>query len=332
MKTHRSALAAVISLSMSTNSVMGQEWNYDNQKQWPADQCSRVNAQGVGQSPIDIPEMSCGSAAGYKFYNGDCTLGDLKYTINNHGVKADYPTDGSCTAPAMQIPGNAILYDVAQFHIHTGCENKLQGEGCDAELHMVHVARGADPDYAVMGVMFNATDTVHQDFDLLLNQWWDVSCTGYRCTGTGGDQQVAGAPVADTVAWSPYSLVPTGSDVYKFYGGLTTPPCSEVVNWNSADTVVPISWRQLAHLSTLIIQYQGYRDDNGNCVAETTVADVNGYTSRDVQDIKGRTIEKVCAEEERIQEVPPAAPSSASKLFSVGAIAGAAYATFGLLL
>jgi hypothetical protein len=78
------------------------------------------------------------------------------------------------------------------------------------------------------------------------------------------------------------------STFYNYMGGLTTPPCSEVVVWNLADTPVQISIAQYNEMSFLIL---GYLDADCHI---GTAASPSGSTSRPVQPLNGREVKRIC--------------------------------------
>jgi len=95
-----------------------------------------------------------------------------------------------------------------------------------------------------------------------------------------------------TVRQSPnvYAL-PTDPNfgVYTYKGGLTTPPCTEMVNWNLLDTPMIISDDQLNRLYHLILCYV----DPQTCLY-ATIASIDGSTSRPLQPLKGRKVLHRC--------------------------------------
>lgn len=97
--------------------------------------------------------------------------------------------------------------------------------------------------------------------------------------------------------FSPYRLIPEGATFYNYRGGLTTPPCTEIVNWNVADRHVSISPGQYSQLVQLILHFQ----DVATC-QPASVATPSGVTSRPVQRLNGRTVRRICAEPQEDEE------------------------------
>lgn len=87
-----------------------------------------------------------------------------------------------------------------------------------------------------------------------------------------------------------YEDLPTkGFGIYSYRGGLTTPPCTEIVNWNLLDTPLYTSKTQMQRLYKLIL-----------CMTEpttcnhATIADEAGGTNRPVQPLLDRTVLHRC--------------------------------------
>jgi carbonic anhydrase len=214
----------------------------------------------------------------------------------------------TCEKPKMIIPGTNKVYEVLQFHIHTGCENQFNMTGCDADLHMVHIAKedvalpkaatfAALPDLAVLGLMMYGGDVAPEETGMLgplIDSWMSNTCTGdAKCLSSVAQDMKA-------TKFSPYDLVPGGTAVFNFQGSLTTPPCWEVVNWNLVEKPVLMSFKQILQISNLIQKYNGYKSKaveggDATCVEDATVANVAGLTARDLQPMNGRSVVKNCA-------------------------------------
>jgi len=287
---------------------------YEEQGAWPdvASTPENTNAcDGDMQSPVNLNTgdyVCMKGATPYSLYSGDCTLGDYEFTINDHGVKASVEK-ASCEKPKMIIPGTGKVYEVLQFHIHTGCENTFNGTGCDADLHMVHIAKDdvalpaatsnvALPDLAVLGLMMYGADEYSEEMQPLVDSWLDVSCSNGNCA-------VGVSDAAKSQPFSPYDLVPDATAIYNFQGSLTTPPCWEVVNWNVIEKPLMMSFRQILAISNLINKYNGYKKSSDDtCTADYTVADQAGLTARMVQPLNGRQVVKNCAPVQMMSSFP----------------------------
>lgn len=231
---------------------------------------------------------------------GTCSTSQLEYTLTNAGTKASFPSE-DCTNPSVIIPGLDNPYRALQLHIHAGSEHTIDGKFFGAELHIVHEEIGGDR-FAVVGMMIEpGSDVENEFFQQLLDGWQrefdtvDDSCAVERAT-TGKRRRRDLEMVGDNTtgnrrleAFSPYDLLPEGVTYYHYDGGLTTPPCLEVVWWNVADKPVLITPAQYQQLLQQILNFV----DASTCNLGTN-AGPRGITSRPVQALNGRLVERVC--------------------------------------
>jgi carbonic anhydrase len=204
--------------------------------------------------------------------------------------------------PPPGVGGRGNVFELVQFHVHAGSEHTLDGHQYGAELHMVHKLRGGggeeeDSDRrAVVAVFIEATasednslfsnilaafdgaaDEVALDCNASLpNHYWGPS--------NGRDANAAAGSVLRL-----YDLIPHGSSFYRYDGGLTTPPCTEIVDWSVADRPIRISSLQYIDLTTLILAYR-----SKDTCEYATIASPSGSTSRPVQNLNGRTVSRIC--------------------------------------
>lgn len=294
------SIALVLGILYSSNAA-GPSFSYDDASAvGPAGWSSLVYTDGtVNQcggtrnSPIAVRTSSCGKYADYIMNGGTCEVGDLEFSLNNHGVKATYK-DG-CKKNTLNIPDVSGTFEALQFHIHTNSEHTINGESFAAELHIVHKQTNADR-YAVVGMMIDVNNVDNHDaFEQLLTGWEaEAKVVSDACGGACSARRL----FEDTeesqnnrklAGFDAYKLVPKGATFYHYDGGLTTPPCSEVVWWNLADIPVSISVRQYQRLTHLIF---GYIDPE-TC-QKATVASPGGSTSRPVQPLGSRSVTRIC--------------------------------------
>jgi carbonic anhydrase len=223
---------------------------------------------------------------------------DLQFTLTNNGPKVSYPDD--CELNTLEIPGIEGTYKALQFHLHTSSEHTINDKNFGAEVHVVHYAADADR-YAVVGFMVEPTATVDNPlFDQLLAGWVQVAAeTEEACGIPMGSPAATAAKFQNErrrklfsrtrfAAFNVYDFV-EGASFYQYDGGLTTPPCSEVVWWNLSATPVTISVAQYQLVAYLTLNYR----DAETC-RPGTLASPSGSTSRPVQAMNGRVLQKIC--------------------------------------
>jgi len=240
----------------------------------------------------------------HSYQAGDCTLSDLQFTSDDHGIKAALV--GNCTKPTAVFPDYPdLVFRAAQFHVHISCEHHIDGKGCDAELHIVHFSTNTDMNdpttvqAAVIGMMIDKSALEpHDTMDELLDCWSENHNEFVRkCNPDSCDVSSryldSNTTCADG-AFDAYSLIPEGTGYYHYMGGLTTPPCSQIVRWNLMDTTVKVTLLQWTKLANLILGFGGSVGDDGTCHLEHTVASKTGSTSRVPRPINGRALTHSC--------------------------------------
>jgi carbonic anhydrase len=120
-------------------------------------------------------------------------------------------------------------YDLAQFHIHHPSEHLLNGRRFPLEVHFVH--RRADGVLGVVAVFVKEGRATSQ-----LQRVLDAHPAEHGTTNAIAGQMLNTA-----------ALMPGGPfDRYK--GSLTTPPCSESVDWVIMETPIQASAAQIRGL------------------------------------------------------------------------------------
>jgi len=176
---------------------------------------------GKSQSPIDISAPAKTRSGGIDFkYNHT----PLKIINNGHTIQVNYERGSSVTIDGKQ-------YHLLQFHFHTPSENTVDGNPHAMEAHLVH--RSDDGQLAVVGVFIKKGK--HNPFVQTL---WD------NLPSSVGEEKSAGVKI------NAIEFLPADKTYHHFSGSLTTPPCSEGVNWNVMKTPVEVSDEQVAKFSS----------------------------------------------------------------------------------
>jgi len=134
------------------------------------------------------------------------------------------------TIQAAVEPGSTLRigdqsYELQQFHFHTPSEHALNGRKTAMEAHFVHAQPSGR--LAVVGV-FLTGGGANAAFSKVMSV----------APATVGEAKLA-API-DLRA-----LLPKGGPRYRYEGSLTTPPCSEVVDWNIYGASVAVAQRDI---------------------------------------------------------------------------------------
>lgn len=183
----------------------GAHWSYEGAtgpSHWgDVDAASKVCTAGSQQSPIDI--MSSVRA-------------QLPPLQMNWRVKPDMIVNNGHTIQVNSDLGNTLAvgkdkYDLVQFHFHHPSEHLIGGKSFPMEVHFVH--RNGAGALAVVGVLMTAGKP---------------NTTFKQIAATMPAK--AGEPVKMS-AVDISQMLPAGRHYYRYAGSLTTPPCSETVNW-----------------------------------------------------------------------------------------------------
>ncbi len=184
---------------------------------------NRVCGVGFQQSPIDIGH-SIPAETGKLDISYKST--PLRILNNGHTVQVNCDAGSSVT-----LDGKA--FKLLQFHFHHPSEHTLRGRAFDLEAHFVHVSN--DGVLAVLGV-FVAQGA---DNGALAPIWDNIPASA------GPEKRVASITVF------PERLLPSDRTYYRYYGSLTTPPCSEKVIWSVFQTPLEASSDQVKKFASI---------------------------------------------------------------------------------
>lgn len=188
---------------------------------------------GVGQSPIALTSGASGTWATWKFNYGSTGL-----TLAHH-EHVDELVDNGHTIQVTVEEGstltlNGSVYTLKQFHFHTPSEHTLDGKNLPMEMHMVH--QDSAGGFAVVSILFEEGKPNANIAKLVAN---------------------LPAAKGDTVTVANERLdlemhLPATEKAFHYVGSLTTPPCSEQVQWLVLQDRVTASTDQMAAFATLI--------------------------------------------------------------------------------
>ena len=181
---------------------------------------------GKQQSPIDITK-SAAKASDQPPLAADYQDAALDVQNNGHTIEDDYHDGGTLT-----VGGKA--YKLAQFHFHSPSEHTIDGKHAPMELHLVH--KDAEGKLAVVGVLIQE-GAANPELDVL---WKHMPRTVGRAGGASG------------VMVNAKKLLPPSLASYRYIGSLTTPPCSEPVQWFVLQQPITASAEQIATFQKVI--------------------------------------------------------------------------------
>ena len=242
------------------------QFNYDQQVAWAS--LSGSQCAGMRQSPIDITTAQTET---------NSTLTSLLFSSWNKAVSGEYENVGFSVKFVPEtldatVTNHLGAYIVLEFHLHwgndgtQGSEHTINGKKYAAEIHFVSLKKGYPPitssfgdTLSVVGVLCEAADIAIKG--TIWEQLFPVP-TSY-------------GKHINLPALQYNQFLPSNLDYYHYDGSLTTPPCSEIVEWFVLKQPIQIPIEYLNMLR------QTQQDSNGTILL---------YNYHDVQPLNGRVV------------------------------------------
>ena len=177
---------------------------------------------GSEQSPVNIDRLQQTDLPPLQTNYQDNVL---RVVNNGHTVQVNFD-------PGSTLSVGGQTYELLQFHFHTPSEHYINGASSPMEVHLVHKAQ--DGTLGVVGIMMNVG--LHNP--VVEGIWQNIPDAGMMKT-------------IKTVMFSPSQILPEDLSYFKYEGSLTTPPCSEGVQWHVLKTPIELSQQQLAAFQRL---------------------------------------------------------------------------------
>jgi carbonic anhydrase len=173
---------------------------------------------GDAQSPIDLPDHADEKLSGHPRITTSPTVGESVDT--GHTIQL-VPDDD-----ASEIEWKDQEFGLEQVHFHMPSEHTVEGRAMDAEFHFVHTTEEGQA--LVIGVLAEEGDAD--------NEAWQPFVDG------------AAEPGSDDLPIDVAAMLPTDPTFEEYAGSLTTPPCTEGVEWVVYHEPIELSAEQLAVL------------------------------------------------------------------------------------
>lgn len=223
------------------------DWNYkgDNgpENWWRLSPENLPCKEGKSQSPVDISKVN----------ETPREVVELSYNYSRINI-----INNGCTIMVNYEQGsNAVIgaekFKLLQFHFHTPAEHTINGRRYAMEMHLVH--NSADEKIMVLGVLFNP-GKFNPELQKLIDNF---------------PKEINIPAVNEEAKISVLNLLPGKKAYYHYSGSLTTPPCTEGVNWYIFSSTVEASRGQIDKFKIVM-----------------------GKNARPVQPLNNRTIIKSC--------------------------------------
>ncbi len=225
--TRRSFLGGLIACPVCAHVAAAESahWTYEGAtgpSQWgKLEKAFRACTTGTQQSPVDIK---------------GAIKADLQNLVFDWKPQAFGIVNNGHTIQANAAPGSSLTLDgqkfaLAQFHFHTPSEHALDGKRTIMEAHFVHAdERGR---FAVIG-MFMVAGQANPAFAAVMA----------NAPKKAGEKRAASAI-------DPNLFLPANKQRFRYEGSLTTPPCSETVDWNVFAQRIEVAQADIEAFKTL---------------------------------------------------------------------------------
>ena len=195
------------------------QWGYEGDKgpeHWG--DAFPVCGKGKKQSPLNIIGPFEKSK---ETLSVDYKEGPLKMLNNGHTIQVNIEPGSSLTIGKES-------FELLQFHFHRPSEEQVDGKNASMVAHFVHKSK--EGKLAVIGVMLNEG----KDSAAVKTLWANLP-------PKEGEEFLPAK-----VMFNPASMLPKDMGFYNYEGSLTTPPCTEGVQFYILKAPVDISKQQLA--------------------------------------------------------------------------------------
>jgi len=204
-----------------------EKWSYTGEngpENWAKVDSQYVACGGQIQSPIDIVKAMKTASLKDLVLNYQPQT-SCKVLNNGHSLQVSVAAGSNWTLDKQ-------TFEFLQYHFHCPSEHTIAGESFPMEGHMVH---SVDGKIAVIGILFKegAENPILQQF--IANLPDDLN-----------------EEIETPVSYNPLEMFPKSKKYYHYVGSLTTPPCTEGVQWYVMKTPVEASAEQIAKFAKLM--------------------------------------------------------------------------------
>lgn len=182
-------------------------WQYEGETgpEYWASVCGFKDCNGNNQSPIDISEATSGdSLTGLDLMYHESV--NCNFVNNGHSVQVNFVDSTN----VFTLKGTDFI--LKQFHFHSPSEHTIAGSAYPCEVHLVHMS--ASGELAVIGILVKKGEENPFIAQLLK-----------ELPKKANDEEIIDTKV------NPSEILPENINYYAYSGSLTTPPCTEGVNW-----------------------------------------------------------------------------------------------------
>lgn len=221
---------------------------------------NRVCGQGERQSPIRLNERPlAGGLAAPSLAEIEIDYSPTELAIENLGSTIEFPY-----GPGSSMTIGENVFSLIQFHFHAASEHTIGRKSYPLEIHLVHAK--SPTELAVLGIMVEEGE--------------ENAAFAELGSAAQLSQMIPGGEKVeykfDTLEFNAADILPEDRATYRYKGSLTTPPCTEVVDWAVFAEPIQMSPEQL--------------DTFTGAIGDLRAASSKGTNNRFTQLLNGREV------------------------------------------
>ena len=213
-------------------------WTYEGAtgpKDWVnVDTSYEMCGRGELQSPINIEIKSAREEQEAIDFANQISLNydQAIFTVENNG----HTIEANATTFDNSILINEEPYKLTGINFHSPSEHQLNGQYFDMEAHLFH--ENDKGELVVIGVFIESGE----ENEVLAEMWDEIPVNGAE------EAKELKNPIDLQL------LLPEEKSVYQYMGSLTTPPCTEGINWFILEKPIEMSNEQINRFSSIFLQ------------------------------------------------------------------------------
>lgn len=224
-------LCTTFTVTLSSSiSDLNNNWNYESSNDWyklPGSDACKITSSSL-QSPIDFNNINVDNELeypSYKVLNNGCSNWE-KYS-NDNGFGIDF---NNCNNLSILYKNNEYIFN--KFLFHSPSEHSINGEYSSGEVQLLHSNPNNGANLIVSILIKESLDSRNNN-NLFLNSVWTDN------------------NIKTSIPLNPYSsFISNDQSHYDYMGSLTSPPCTEGINWIVLSEPLEISSIDFYNLQT----------------------------------------------------------------------------------
>ncbi|WP_337965008.1 carbonic anhydrase family protein [uncultured Flavobacterium sp.] len=231
----------------STKEEEKKHWNYEGEtgpEHWS--EIDQNDCGGSAQSPIDIMETETDKTLLPIDFHYDQKTKIHDIINNGHSIQVDFEPDDY-----IMVDGDK--YDLKQFHFHEPAEHTIRGVRYPLVIHMVHMNK--EGKYVVLAIMAQEDKEINEAFEFL-DKFLPLKVN---------------ESIKVNEDFNINKVLPENKAYYTYTGSLTTPPCTEGVQWYIFKSPVGVSLKIIEDLRKImpINNFRNVQPLNGRIIKES---------------------------------------------------------------